>query len=132
MTPFKKVQGGSFEEGTQLTFLTEKSLLTMQFRPISNKDIIIKWLNFNLMTDLFIFIFNVGDLHWFTEGKLNACYNCVDKHLPAKADQTAIIWDGDEIGTDLSFITTIFYINVFSYSFLLFWKLIHEYDKWHF
>jgi acyl-coenzyme A synthetase/AMP-(fatty) acid ligase len=37
-------------------------------------------------------------MNWFTEGKLNACYNCVDRHLPHRADQTAIIWDGDEIG----------------------------------
>ena len=53
------------------------------------------------------FFFNAGDLHWFTEGKLNACYNCVDKHLPDKADQTAIIWDGDEIGTQFSSIIII-------------------------
>jgi hypothetical protein len=28
-----------------------------------------------------------GDVHWFAEGKLNACYNCVDRHLPHRADQ---------------------------------------------
>ena len=43
--------------------------------------------------------FDNGDINWFTDGKLNACYNCVDKHLPHRAHQTAIIWDGDEIGT---------------------------------
>lgn len=41
-----------------------------------------------------------GDVRWFTEGKLNVCYNCVDKHLATKGDQTAIIWEGDEPGTD--------------------------------
>lgn len=35
------------------------------------------------------------DMRWFTEGKLNACYNCVDRHLPARKNQTAIIWQGD-------------------------------------
>ena len=43
--------------------------------------------------------FDHGDIAWFAGGKLNACYNCVDKHLPHRAEQTAIIWDGDEIGT---------------------------------
>jgi len=42
--------------------------------------------------------FNSGDTHirWFADGELNACYNCIDRHLPQKADQTAIIWEGDE------------------------------------
>ncbi|KAJ1400781.1 hypothetical protein B484DRAFT_317105, partial [Ochromonadaceae sp. CCMP2298] len=33
--------------------------------------------------------FEAGDVQWFTGGKLNVCYNCVDRHLPEKADQTA-------------------------------------------
>jgi len=44
--------------------------------------------------------FAQGDVRWFTEGKLNVCYNCVDKHLDTKGHQTAIIWEGDEPGTD--------------------------------
>lgn len=39
-----------------------------------------------------------GDVHWFAEGKLNACYNCVDRHLPKRAKQTAILWESDEPG----------------------------------
>src|SRR5690606_8016082 len=39
-----------------------------------------------------------GRLAWFVGGKLNAAWNCVDRHLPAKADQPAIIWEGDEPG----------------------------------
>ncbi len=35
---------------------------------------------------------------WFKDGKLNACYNCVDRHLEERGDQTAIIWAGDEPG----------------------------------
>jgi acetyl-CoA synthetase len=41
-----------------------------------------------------------GDVNWFAEGKLNACYNCVDRHLEKKADQTAIIWEADEPGQE--------------------------------
>ncbi|MGB1740595.1 MAG: acetate--CoA ligase [Pseudomonadales bacterium] len=39
---------------------------------------------------------NRGDAAWFIGGQLNACYNCVDRHLNDRADQTAIIWEGDD------------------------------------
>jgi acetyl-CoA synthetase len=38
------------------------------------------------------------DFSWFAGGQLNACYNCVDRHLADKADKTAIIWAADEAG----------------------------------
>ena len=28
------------------------------------------------------------------------CYNCVDRHLETRADKTAIIWEGNELGED--------------------------------
>src|SRR5260221_718876 len=31
-------------------------------------------------------------------GRLNACYNCVDRHVEKRGDQTAIIWAADEPG----------------------------------
>ncbi|TRW50294.1 acetate--CoA ligase [Aliidiomarina halalkaliphila] len=37
------------------------------------------------------------DIQWYSDGTLNACYNCVDRHLPERADKTAIIWEGDEV-----------------------------------
>jgi acetyl-CoA synthetase len=36
-----------------------------------------------------------GQARWFIDGKLNASYNCIDRHLPQRAQQTAIIWEGD-------------------------------------
>ncbi len=33
---------------------------------------------------------------WFDGGALNVCYNCVDRHLESRGDQTAIIWEGDD------------------------------------
>jgi len=41
--------------------------------------------------------FEKEDLHikWFADGQLNVSYNCIDRHLKDKADQTAIIWEGD-------------------------------------
>ena len=35
-------------------------------------------------------------IKWFYDGTLNVCYNCVDRHLEDRADQTAIIWEGDD------------------------------------
>lgn len=45
--------------------------------------------------------FNAGIANWFAGGRLNVSVNCIDRHLPTRADQTAIIWEGDEPGEDL-------------------------------
>ncbi|MDH5344926.1 MAG: acetate--CoA ligase [Gammaproteobacteria bacterium] len=44
------------------------------------------------------------DLHirWYYDGTLNACYNCVDRHLDTKGDDVAIIWESDDPDVDLS------------------------------
>jgi acetyl-CoA synthetase len=39
-------------------------------------------------------------IEWFADGTLNACANCIDRHLPGRADQTAIIWEGDDPADD--------------------------------
>ena len=38
------------------------------------------------------------DCGWYLGGRLNACYNCVDRHLESRGDQDAIIWVKDEPG----------------------------------
>src|SRR5262249_13582198 len=35
-------------------------------------------------------------IRWFADGELNACINCVDRHLPGRANEVAIIWEGDD------------------------------------
>jgi acetyl-CoA synthetase len=42
--------------------------------------------------------YDTDNLHvkWFEDGTLNASVNCIDRHLATKADQVAIIWEGDE------------------------------------
>ncbi len=39
-----------------------------------------------------------GDVRikWFHDGTLNVSYNCLDRHLETKGDQTAILWEGDD------------------------------------
>jgi acetyl-CoA synthetase len=46
--------------------------------------------------------FDADDLHirWFEGGKLNVAYNCIDRHLDDRADQVAIIWEGDDPDDD--------------------------------
>lgn len=35
-------------------------------------------------------------IKWYEDGEINACFNCVDRHLPHRADQTALIFEGDD------------------------------------
>ena len=44
--------------------------------------------------------YSKGHIRWFEGGKLNACYNCVDRHLERRGDQTALIWEGDDPADD--------------------------------
>ncbi len=34
-------------------------------------------------------------INWFSDGILNASYNCLDRHLPERANQVAYYWEGD-------------------------------------
>ncbi len=40
-------------------------------------------------------------IKWFEDGTLNVCANCVDRHLPSRADQVALIWEGDDPSMDV-------------------------------
>ena len=42
------------------------------------------------------FTFGKVSIKWYEDGILNACVNCVDRHLPTRADQTAIIFEPDD------------------------------------
>lgn len=45
-----------------------------------------------------------GDIKWFDGGTLNACYNCLDRHIEAgHGDATAIIWEGNDPSEDKTF-----------------------------
>ena len=36
------------------------------------------------------------DIRWFEDGTLNVAANCIDRHLPTRGEQTAIIWEPDD------------------------------------
>ncbi|ANT59563.1 acetyl-coenzyme A synthetase [Salipiger sp. CCB-MM3] len=42
------------------------------------------------------FDFGKVDIKWFEDGVLNVAHNCIDRHLPERANQTAIIFEPDE------------------------------------
>ena len=44
--------------------------------------------------------FHKAEIAWFSGAKVNVAYNCLDRHLENRADQTAIIWEGDDPGED--------------------------------
>ena len=44
--------------------------------------------------------FNKAETNWFKGAKLNVAFNCIDRHLERKGEQTAIIWEGDEPDND--------------------------------
>ena len=39
-------------------------------------------------------------IKWFEDGVLNIAHNCIDRHLAARGDQTAIVWEGDDPADD--------------------------------
>ncbi|MDP6949822.1 MAG: acetate--CoA ligase [Arenicellales bacterium] len=39
--------------------------------------------------------YTTGEISWFNGATLNVAYNCIDRHLESRADQIAIIWEGD-------------------------------------
>ncbi len=39
-----------------------------------------------------------GQVAWFLNGQLNACHNCVDRHVAKRGDQVAILWEADAPG----------------------------------
>ncbi len=41
-----------------------------------------------------------GHIRWFEGGELNVSVNCLDRHLETRADQVAIIWEGDDPSQD--------------------------------
>ena len=44
--------------------------------------------------------YHQAHIRWFEGAKLNVSYNCIDRHLQTRGDQTAIIWEGDDPNED--------------------------------
>jgi acetyl-CoA synthetase len=57
---------------------------------------VITW--FHPFTEVMRGSFEAGDITWFLNGKLNVCYNCVDRHVATQGEKVAIIHEGNEPG----------------------------------
>ena len=44
--------------------------------------------------------YSSADIKWFLGGRLNVSHNCLDRHLATRAEQVAIIWEGDDPAED--------------------------------
>jgi len=44
--------------------------------------------------------FHTADIKWFKDAQVNVANNCLDRHLESRADQVAILWEGDDPGED--------------------------------
>lgn len=87
---------------TKSSFLTEAQYRELYARSLRDPknfwseqaDKFTTW--FKRWDDVFTGQLNQFNTQWFVNGKLNACYNCVDRHLESRAKQTAILWQGDD------------------------------------
>ena len=57
-------------------------------------DLFLSW--FNKWDQVQNWNYTDANIKWFLGGRLNVSYNCLDRHLQTRADQTAIIWEGDD------------------------------------
>ncbi len=73
--------------------------------------------------------YHSAHIEWFTGGKLNACYNCVDRHLPTRGDQVAIIWEGDDPNVDMSITYNHLFELVCRFSNVLKSRGVHKGDR---
>lgn len=56
----------------------------------------LEWMRFPTIGKQANFDQGTLSIKWFADGELNVSANCIDRHLETKADQIAIIWEGDE------------------------------------
>jgi len=90
-------------EWAQRAFINEAKYEEMYARSISDPDGFwaehakrVDWIEpFTIVKNASFAPDNVS-IKWFEDGVLNVSYNCIDRHLETRADQVAIIWEGDD------------------------------------
>lgn len=71
-------------------------------------DMATEFLDWNQTWDRVVdYNFCKGQAQWFSGAELNVSYNCIDRHLAERANQTALIWEGDnpDESIDISYAT---------------------------
>ncbi|OGT35497.1 MAG: acetate--CoA ligase [Gammaproteobacteria bacterium RBG_16_51_14] len=86
--------------------INNKKYLTMYARSIEDPDnfwaeqaeVFVTW--YKKWNKVLEWDFTDANIQWFKGAKLNVSYNCLDRHLDGRGDQTAIIWEGDDPAVD--------------------------------
>ncbi len=68
-------------------------------------------------------------IKWFEDGVVNAAYNCIDRHLAKRANQTAIIWEGDEPGRSKHITYAELFDRVCRFANVLKWRGVKKGDR---
>ena len=76
----------------------EKSISDPESFWASQADEFVSW--FTKWDSVLDWDYHKGHIRWFEGATLNVSYNCIDRHLETRADQTAIIWEGDDPNDD--------------------------------
>jgi acetyl-CoA synthetase len=90
------------EAKKKISIISEKDFNTEYQESINNPESFwqkkaeetLDW--FSNWDEVAAFDMEAGEVAWFKTGKLNACFNCVDRHLENHANKAAIIWEGDD------------------------------------
>ncbi len=95
------------EEISERSFIDNAKYLELYQQSVNNPENFwaaqgkrIDWIKpYNKIKDV---SYEKNDVHikWYYDGTLNACENCIDRHLPTRGDQVAIIWEGDNPDED--------------------------------
>ena len=91
-----------FDSIKERTHLTEQQYREMYQRSIEEPDAFwaeqaqanLEW--FEPWQKVSDYDFDQAKIKWFEGGKLNVSVNCIDRHLASRAEQTAIVWEGDD------------------------------------
>ncbi|MGI0118895.1 acetate--CoA ligase [Zooshikella sp. RANM57] len=113
-----KIKNHAIKESFKSAYINEQNYQELYLESINNPDafwgeqakVHLHW--FSPWEKVFEGDFAEGNVAWFVGGKLNITYNCIDRHLPTKANQTAIIWEADEPGQSLNITYQMLYDNV--------------------
>ena len=87
------VRDRCFINEDQYQALYERSINDPEGFWAEQADIFVDW--FEKWSDISEADLPAGKVSWFKGGKLNIAYNCIDRHLETRGDQTAILWEGD-------------------------------------
>ncbi|RJP92460.1 MAG: acetate--CoA ligase [Desulfobacteraceae bacterium] len=102
MTEHPKFYDAHLEEYQKVAYINStEQYQTMYRRSIDNPEAFWgeqakKYLTWDKEWDFVLkYDFSEANIQWFGGGKLNASYNCLDRHLPALKDKIAYFWEGD-------------------------------------